>query len=152
MTQAFSERTAMTNPDTPQRVTRSMSNYPSLGYETSATIPVPPVPGRSTSIHPTTAIDTTHPSNPFQVDLVIPISISLDKKDRATAQLEVRESYEELLRALEREGGLRIASRPGRAGKGKEEVWVFVGAGDEKVSELVEREKYVEEANRRADP
>ena len=77
------------------------------------------------------------------MDLVIPISISLgDKKDRTTTQLEIRESYEELLRALEREGGLRIASRPGRAGKGKEEVWVFVGAGDDKVFELVEREKY----------
>jgi hypothetical protein len=60
------------------------------------------------------------------------------------AQEEIREGYEGLLRALEGEG-LRVATRPGRAGKGKEEIWVFVSASDEKIRELVERERWVSE-------
>lgn len=104
-----------------------MSSNPQLGPPTSFTSAGPSVPERVTS-------------NPFQVDLVIPFSIAVGDGSRLAAQNEIRQGYEELLRALEGEGGLRIASRPGRAGKGKEEVWVFVGAGEEKVSELVERE------------
>jgi len=130
----------MSSPETPQRVTRSMSSNPQLGPPTSFTSAGPSVPERVTSTNPTSAIDTTHRSNPFQVDLVIPFSIAVGDGSRLAAQNEIRQGYEELLRALEGEGGLRIASRPGRAGKGKEEVWVFVGAGEEKVSELVERE------------
>ena len=118
-----------------------MSSNPPLGPPSSGTVPNPPVPERSTSAHPITAVDATYPSNPFQVDLVIPFSTALGKGDRLAEQREMREGYEQLLRALESEGGLRVASRPGRAGKGKEEVWIFIGAGEEKVSQLVEREK-----------
>lgn len=93
-------------------------------------------------MHPSTAKDISHPSNPYQVDFVIPFDISTaSQNDRVKAEIEVREGYELLLRTLEGEGGLKIASKPGRAGKGKEEVWVFVSAGDEKMQELVEREK-----------
>lgn len=93
-------------------------------------------------MHPSTALDGTHPSNPFQVDLVIPFSVAGKKgTDRLAAQSEIREGYQELLRALEGEGGLKVASRAGRGGKGSEDVWVFVGIGDEKLQELVEREK-----------
>lgn len=92
---------------------------------------------------PQLAKDSSHPSNPFQVDFVIPLDISLGKysTDRNRIQKEVRDGYELLLRQLEEEGGLKIASRKGRGAKGKEEVWVFVSAGDEKIVELVERER-----------
>lgn len=109
----------------------------------SKTAPGPPVPFRGVSANPSFAKDAEHPSNPFQVDLVIPFNISLAKGDRARAQTEVRDGYERLLRALEGEGGLRVASRPGRAGRGQEEVWVFVGVSEEKLTELVEREACV---------
>ena len=113
-----------------------MSSNPTLGAATG-----PPARSGGTPAHATTAIDAAQPSNPFQVDLVIPFSIASGEGDRAQEQTEIRDGYEVLLRALEAEGGLKIASRPGRAGKGKEEVWVFVRAGEDKVSELVEREK-----------
>ena len=116
-----------------------MSSQPiAAPIETSSTAPGPPVAARGTAL----AIGATHPCNPFQVDLVLPFDLSASG-DRVKAQREIREGYEELLRALEGEGGLRVASRPGRGGKAKEEVWVFVGAGEDKVSELVERERYV---------
>jgi hypothetical protein len=85
-----------------------------------------------------------HPSNPFQVDFVIPYDISISKKDqgnKASVVGEIKDGYESLLRALEGEGGLKVGSRKGKGEKGKEEVWVFVGVSDEKVQELVEREK-----------
>ena len=129
----------MSSPSTPQRVTRSMSSNPNINPVTSATTPGPPVPNQVTSLF--NHQETPFPCNPFEVDLVIPFDISIGKDDRTTAQQKIREGYEELLRALEGVGGLKIASRPGRAGKGKEEVWVFVGGDDEKISQLVEQEK-----------
>ena len=118
-------------PSTPQRITRSMSHQPSpppaLGASTAPGPPVPRVPP-----------DRSHSTNPFNVDFVIPFDISYGK-DRVQSQAEVREGYEELLRALESQG-LRVGSRPGRAGKGKEEVWVLVGAGDDRVEDLAKRE------------
>jgi anoctamin-10 len=75
------------------------------------------------------------------VDLVIPYSIASGSWDKAIAQRYIREGYEELLKALEGEGGLKVATKFGRGEKGKEEIWVFVGATSEKVDELVEREK-----------
>jgi hypothetical protein len=49
-------------------------------------------------------------------------------------------AYDRLVSALE-SAGLRVTSRPGRADKGAEEVWVFVGITDGKVAELVARER-----------
>lgn len=116
-----------------------MASNPSLGTPTSSsgTAPGPPLSDR----HSTTATEAEHPSNPFEVDLVIPFSIALGKGDRLAEQRDIKDGYEVLLRALEGEGGLRIASRRGRSGKGKEEVWVFVGASEDKLGELVERAK-----------
>lgn len=83
-----------------------------------------------------------HSSNPYQVDFVIPYDVSVAKgHNRATAQGEIKEGYERLLRALEGEGGLKVGTKSGRGGKGKEEVWVFVSISDRKLSELVERER-----------
>jgi anoctamin-10 len=104
---------------------------------THSTAPGPPVLAHPTGM----ATQTTGPSNPFHVDLVIPYSIASIKGDRSQTQAEVREGYEALLRALEGEGGLKVASKPGRAGKGKEEIWVFLGISQDKLDELVEREK-----------
>lgn len=133
-----------------QRVTRSKSQQPgpndpnlSLAPEvqSSSTSPGPPVPSK---------MDNSNPSNPFNVDFVIPYDISI-KGDRDNGVSQVREGYEALLRALEGEGGLKVGSRPAKvSGKDKkeddkktEEIWVFVGISDEKVNELVEREAYV---------
>lgn len=78
------------------------------------------------------------------MDFVIPYSISTSKasksKSRAAIQNEIRDGYENLLRTLE-QGGLKVGSKAGRGRKGHEEVWIFVGASDEKVDELVQREK-----------
>lgn len=76
-------------------------------------------------------------SNPFGVDLVIPYDISGEKGDEA----EIERGYRRLTDALQ-SAGLRIASRPAKEQtKGQEEVWVFVGASDGKVKELIEREQ-----------
>lgn len=136
-----------------QRVTRSKSQQPSP-EQTSRVSLSPEVQSSSTSAGPPvpSKMDITHPSNPFAVDFVIPFDIST-KGDRAKVG-EVREGYESLLRALEGEGGLKVASRPAKISKGdkkdndkqekgKEEVWVFVGISEEKVAELVERERFV---------
>lgn len=77
-------------------------------------------------------------TNPFHVDLVIPFSVA-PGANRAPAPIAA--AYDRLISALEGEGGLRVTARPGRAGKGAEEVWVFVGASDGKVAELVARER-----------
>lgn len=123
---------------TPQRITRSMSSQPPSLAPVADTAPGPPIPARDTS----TVLNAAHISNPYNVDLVIPFSISIGKSsDRTSEQREIREGYEELLRALEGVGGLRIATRVPPGKKGKEEVWVFVGAGQEKIEELVEVEK-----------
>lgn len=111
---------------TPQRITRSMSSHPPSSGTTTA--PGPPVAN----------------ANPYHVDLVIPYSIAFGSWDRGIAQKYIKEGYEDLLRALEGEGGLRVATKMGRGGKGKEEVWVFVSATEEKIDELVERERYAE--------
>ena len=132
-----------------QRVTRSKSQQPtsdevalSPEIKASSTSAGPPVP---------TKLDTAHPSNPFSVDFVIPYDISI-KGDRARGVDEVKNGYEALLRALEGEGGLKVGSRAAWTPKKDkkdddekktEEVWVFVGISEEKVSELVERESYV---------
>jgi len=80
------------------------------------------------------------------VDFVIPYDVSIPKGksgDRVNVQEEIKEGYEALLRGLEGEGGLKVGSRKGRGGKGQEEVWVFVGISDEKLAELVQRERSV---------
>ena len=121
---------------TPSRVTRSQSAQMSV-----PTAPGPPVPMRNSS-QKSTSSGAIYPSNPFGVDFVLPFSIAVAKgQDRLKTERVLKEEYEALLRALEGEGGLRIASRKGRAGKGKEELWVFVGVGDEKLMELAEREQ-----------
>lgn len=113
-----------------------MSSQP-LAPPISNTAPGPPIPLRETSL------SAMHNSNPFQVDLVIPFSISIEGKDKAAGSRDVREGYERLLNALEGVGGLRIASRVPKGPKGKEEVWVFVGISEEKLEELQEIERYV---------
>lgn len=133
-----------------QRVTRSKSQQP-IQPEDSVQL-APEVKASSTSAGPPvpSKMDSSHPSNPFNVEFVIPYDISI-KGDRSKGVSEVREGYEALLRALEGEGGLKVASRPAKvSGKDKkeddkkpEEVWVFVGISDEKAKELVERERYV---------
>ncbi|WVQ94169.1 hypothetical protein IAU59_001247 [Kwoniella sp. CBS 9459] len=138
----------------PARVTRSMSHQspseptgtaPVLAPPAASTAPGPPVSARGTSLNPSTALNGNGGagivSNPFKVDFVIPFSLAIGKnQDRAAAQKEIKDGYEELMRALEGEGGLKIATRAGRGGKGQEEVWLFVGAADDKIDELVERE------------
>lgn len=88
-------------------------------------------------------LDAVHLSNPFHVDLVIPYDISLPKsaRDRQTAQANIRHGYEQLLQALEGAGGLKIATKVPSGKKGKDEVWVFVGASEDKVEELVKLEQ-----------
>ncbi|WWC97550.1 hypothetical protein V866_004434 [Kwoniella sp. B9012] len=137
----------MTTPNPPQRVTRSMSNHPpstAAPPPAADTAPGPPVQARSTSLN---QVDT----NPYKVDFVIPYSISVDKsQDRLQAQQEIKDGYEELLRILESEDGLRISTRAkpsNSSAKGQEEIWVFVGAEDGKVVELVEREKSLDQAH-----
>ncbi|KAK8844765.1 hypothetical protein IAR55_006615 [Kwoniella newhampshirensis] len=156
----------MVSPTTPQRVTRSMSHQPSPAPPTppslepptptssAATAPGPPVANRDSSLtqafspHLPGTAGQHYPSNPYQVDFVIPFSIAVSKgQDRQQAQREIKTGYEELLRALEGEGGLKVASKGGRGGKGQEEVWIFVGASEEKVNELVEREKQLDESH-----
>ncbi|TXT10622.1 hypothetical protein VHUM_02127 [Vanrija humicola] len=83
-------------------------------------------------------------TNPFHVDLVIPFSVA-PGANRAPAPIAA--AYHRLVEALEGEGGLRVTARPGRAGKGAEEVWVFVGASDSKVAELVARERLLDHAH-----
>lgn len=137
-------------PSKPKRVTRSMSHQPSAESinvgPVSSTTPGPPVSlsDSHTTIPTSTDLDVEHPSNPFQVDFVIPYDVSIPKgAERMSVQEEIKEGYEGLLRGLEGEGGLKVGSRKGRGGKGAEEVWVFVGIIDEKLAELVERERYV---------
>ena len=139
-----------------QRVTRSKSQQPipdpdnqdadsglAPPIKVSSTTPGPPVP---------MSLDNTHPSNPFNVDFVIPFDISIPKGQRAEVVGEIKEGYERLLRALEGEGGLKVGTRPAHSSatakdkkdekeKKVEEVWVFVGISDEKLTELVERER-----------
>ncbi|ORY26484.1 calcium-activated chloride channel-domain-containing protein [Naematelia encephala] len=130
---------------TPQRVTRSMSSQP----RSTPTSAGPPIQLGDISSHSSTAlaVDAAHPSNPYQVDLVIPFDISLGSTERTVAQQDIREGYERLLHALEGEGGLRVATKAGRGGKGKEELWIFVGAGDDKIAELVERERLLDRSH-----
>ncbi|KAK4684084.1 anoctamin-10, partial [Tremellales sp. Uapishka_1] len=111
-----------------------MSHQPPTASHSTA--PGPPIPNRETSL--------SLQSNPYQVDLVLPFDISSKTKDERES---IRQAYEELLRALEGEGGLRLATRVGRGGKGQEEVWVFVGAGEEKIDELVEKESLLDESH-----
>jgi anoctamin-10 len=98
------------------------------------------------------SLDHTHPSNPFNVDFVIPYDISIKGTNRTEVVGEVKEGYERLLRALEGEGGLKVGTRPAHSSaiakekkdekeKKVEEVWVFIGISDDKLSELVERER-----------
>ncbi|WWD22681.1 hypothetical protein CI109_107174 [Kwoniella shandongensis] len=146
----------MATPATPQRITRAMSHRsspapPSLGAATptsaSATAPGPPVSNRNTSLSHSQS-HQQFPSNPYQVDFVIPFSIALTKgQDRQQAQREIKEGYEELLRALEGEGGLKVGSKGGRGGKGQEEVWVFVGASEQKIEELVAKENELDQSH-----
>lgn len=95
-------------------------------------------PGTATA----TASNTASGCNPFGVDLVIPYDLSArGADDRNEALYDTQAGYTRLIASLESVGGLRIASRPGRAGKGAEEMWVFVGASDAKVAQLVEAER-----------
>ncbi|TYJ51955.1 hypothetical protein B9479_007444 [Cryptococcus floricola] len=118
----------------------------------SPTAPGPPVrTSPSSSIAPSVP-HTPAPivDNPYDVDLVVPYSIALSKKDlknRTKAELEIKEGYEQLLRAIEGHGGFKVATKPGRAGKGQEEVWVFISASEEKVERLVEEERQMDAAH-----
>ncbi|WWC90176.1 uncharacterized protein L201_005109 [Kwoniella dendrophila CBS 6074] len=157
----------MALPDTPQRVTRSMSHQPPsapvpvLAPPSVETAPGPPVQHRSTSLTPTPATVNTNlnsgnnglndlNTNPYNVDFVIPFSISIAKnQNRLEAQQEIKEGYEELLKALESEDGIKIGSKAkpvkkdksGKKIESEEEIWIFISAEDEKVNELVERER-----------
>lgn len=117
--------------------------------DAAATSPGPPIQTRGISQKPQLAKHVDQPTNSYQVDFVLPFDISLSSSptDRAQSIADTRSAYEALLTALEGEGGLKVASRRGRGGKGKEEVWVFVSASDEKIGELVEREKLLDEAH-----
>ena len=102
-----------------QRVTRSKSQQP-IQDEGSVQL-APEVKASSTSAGPPvpSKMDSNHPSNPFNVDFVIPYDISI-KGDRTKEVAEVREGYERLLRVLEGEGGLKVASRAAKvSGKDK---------------------------------
>lgn len=133
----------MPSPVTPKRVTRSMSHQPSpqsSDGHIASTAPGPPVSARN-PIKLGTPLGGVENSS-YQVDFVIPYDVSVGKgQNRSTAQGEIKEGYERLLRALEGEGGLKVGTKSGRGGKGKEEVWVFVSISDRKLSELVERER-----------
>lgn len=74
---------------------------------------------------------------------MIPYSIALSKKDlknRSQAEVEIKEGYVYLLRELEG-AGFRLASKAGRGNKGQEEVWIFVGASEERVEQLLKEER-----------
>lgn len=148
-----SARSAVT-PTTPSSPTHPGPPFRSPSLSSSApTRPLPPAPESplslpKTILEPSPAASTTalngagtDDSNPFDVDFVIPFDISAHGSDRAGAQQDAAQGYQRLINALQSEGGLRIASRPGRGGKGAEDVWVFVGASDDKVAELVDREQ-----------
>ncbi|XAO22454.1 hypothetical protein I312_101225 [Cryptococcus bacillisporus CA1280] len=108
----------------------------------SPTSPGPPVrsaPTKSTSLLPSGPIN----DNPYNVDLVVPYSIALSKKDlknRSQAEVEIKEGYVYLLRELEG-SGFRLASKAGTGNKGQEEVWIFVGASEERVEQLLKEER-----------
>nr|XP_019014019.1 uncharacterized protein I206_00096 [Kwoniella pini CBS 10737]OCF52800.1 hypothetical protein I206_00096 [Kwoniella pini CBS 10737] len=119
---------------------------------TSDTTPGPPVQARSTSLnHPSSGAYTFN-TNPYKVDFVIPFDISIGKdENRTQAEQEIKHDYEHLLRALESEDGLKIGTKAKKSStkevKGKEEIWIFVSAEDEKVNELVERERSLDQAH-----
>ena len=82
-------------------------------------------------------------------DITLKKSKGNNKYGRAEELKEIRDRYEELVRALEGVGA-RVATkcppvRKGKGGKAKEveEVWVFVGVEEDKMRELVDRERYV---------
>lgn len=108
----------------------------------SPTAPGPPVrsaPTKSPSLLPSGPIN----DNPYNVDLVVPYSIALSKKDlknRSQAEAEIKEGYVYLLRELEG-SGFRLASKAGRGNKGQEELWIFVGASEERVEQLLKEER-----------
>ncbi|KIR69262.1 hypothetical protein I314_00368 [Cryptococcus bacillisporus CA1873] len=108
----------------------------------SPTAPGPPLrsaPTKSTSLLPSGPIN----DNPYNVDLVVPYSIALSKKDlknRSQAEVEIKEGYVYLLRELEG-SGFRLASKAGTGNKGQEEVWIFVGASEERVEQLLKEER-----------
>lgn len=61
---------------------------------------------------------------------------------RHEAAGEVKECYTRLINKLRGVGGLRVTARPGiLRGKEGKQVWIFVRAEDEKITELVQREK-----------
>lgn len=106
------------------------------GLEQAHTKEHPPLPQHGASVGHAGGILSTG-SNPYDVDLVIPYDISGEKSEAP----EIERGYRRLTDALQ-SAGLRIASRPAKGkGKGQEEVWVFVGASDAKIKELVEREQ-----------
>ncbi|WVQ82899.1 hypothetical protein IAT38_005035 [Cryptococcus sp. DSM 104549] len=114
------------------------------------TAPGPPVKSTQLPSPLGPAVTSRLNDNPFNVDLVIPYNIALSKKDlkdRPKALEDIKQGYEELLRALEGEGGLKVGTRGGRGGKGQEEIWVFVGATEDKVEELVEREREIDSSH-----
>ena len=140
-----------------QRVTRSKSQQPVPENQDADSGLAPPIKVSSTTPGPPVpmSLDNTHPSNPFKVEFVIPYDTSIPKGQGQRAEVvgEIKDGYERLLRALEGEGGLKVGTRPAHSsatakdkkedGKEKkvEEVWVFVGISDEKLTELVERER-----------
>jgi hypothetical protein len=89
------------------------------------------------------------PPNTFGTLLVIVYDTDLNsfskgpyKQGRSEAAGEVKECYTRLINKLRSVGGLRVTARPGIL-KGKEgkQVWIFLRAEDQKITELVQREK-----------
>ncbi|WVN88537.1 uncharacterized protein L203_103748 [Cryptococcus depauperatus CBS 7841] len=107
---------------------------------TASTAPGPPVSSSPGSM-PLSVIN----ENPYNVDLVLPYDISIGKaeRDRQLAEQSIKDGYEELLRALEA-SGFRVASRGGRGARGNEQVWVFVGASEQKVEQLIKEERHLD--------
>lgn len=93
--------------------------------------------------------EPTEPPNTYGTLLVIVYDTDLNsfakgpyKQGRSEAAGEVKECYTRLINKLRSVGGLRVTARPGIL-KGKEgkQVWIFLRAEDQKITELVQREK-----------
>lgn len=100
---------------------------------------------------PTQGIEESNePVNTFGTLLVIVYNTDLTtfakppfNQGRHEAAGEVKECYTRLINKLRSVGGLRVTARPGiMKGKEGKQVWIFLRAEDEKITQLVQREKY----------
>ncbi|KAJ9120048.1 hypothetical protein QFC22_002945 [Naganishia vaughanmartiniae] len=124
----------------------------SPGAQTSFQAPVAhgqPVQSNKSSNIPIRA-EPTEPPNTFGTLLVIVYDTDLNsftkgpyKQGRSEAAGEVKECYTRLINKLRSVGGLRVTARPGiQKGKEGKQVWIFLRAEDQKITELVQREKH----------